>query len=123
MDNYNERILIEKVAIAAENSKMQHLERNKYNEGDVVQLTNWISKLSLRNHNSKERNQRKEKSIKEQRHDIKGVITNGNHKICYVKIIEIVNERKDIEAQQEIRLPYDYVIKQYNFFKILFQYI
>ena len=31
-------------------------ERNKYNEGDVVLLTNWISKLSLRNHTSKERN-------------------------------------------------------------------
>ena len=33
-----------------------------------------------------------------ERHNIKGVITNGNHQICYVRLIEIVNERKNIEA-------------------------
>ena len=59
-----------RVAIAAENSRKRLLERNKYNEGDVVLLTNWISKLSLRNHTSKERNQRKEQSIKELRNMI-----------------------------------------------------
>ena len=31
--------------------------------------------------------------------------------VCYVKIIEIVNKREDIEAEQEIRVPYDCVIK------------
>ena len=33
-----------------------------------------------------------------ERHDIKEVITKANHQICYVRIIEIVNEREDIEA-------------------------
>ena len=33
-----------------------------------------------------------------ERHDFKRVITNVNNQICYVRIIEIVNERKDIEA-------------------------
>ena len=56
MDNYNDRSLIEKVIIAAEDSRKRHLEINKYNEGDFVLLTNWISKLSLRNHTLKERN-------------------------------------------------------------------
>ena len=54
---------MEKVAIVAENLRRLHFERNKENEGDVVLLTNLISKLSLRNHTSKERNQRKEQSI------------------------------------------------------------
>ena len=65
MDNYNDRNLMEKVAIAAENSRNRHFEINKYNEGDIVQLANWISKLSLRNQTSKERNQRKEQTINE----------------------------------------------------------
>ena len=59
MDNYNDKILMEKVAIVAENSRKRHFERNKYNEGDVVQLTNWISKLILRNHTSKEEPKKK----------------------------------------------------------------
>ena len=58
---------MEKVKIAAENLRKRHQERNKYYEGDVVLFTNWISKLSLRNYASKERNQKKEQSIKELR--------------------------------------------------------
>ena len=65
---------MEKVEISAENSVKRHLERNEYNEGDVVLLTNLISKLTLRN-------QRKELSIKTERHDIKGVVTNTKHQI------------------------------------------
>ena len=110
------------MAIAAKNSRKRHFERNKYNEGDVVLLTNLISKLSLRNHTSKEKKPKKRtRHQRTERHDIKGVITNGNHQICDVGIIEIVNERKFIEAQQEIRVPNDCVIKQNNF--LLFQYI
>ena len=41
----------------------------------------------------------------------KGVVTKVKHQICYVKIIEIVNERKDFEAQQEIGVPNDRAIK------------
>ena len=59
MDNYNDKSLMGKVEIAAENSRMRHFERNKYNEGDVVQITNWISKLSLRNHTSKDKPKKK----------------------------------------------------------------
>ena len=36
-----------------------------------------------------------------ERHDIKGVIINGNHQICYVRIIEIVNERKDMKYNKK----------------------
>ena len=67
MDNYNDRSLIKKVAIAAENSRKRHFLRNKYNEGDYALLTNWISKLSLTNNTSKERNQREEQTINELR--------------------------------------------------------
>ena len=67
MDNYNDRSLMKKMEIAAKNSRKRHFERNKNNEDDVVLLTNWISILSLRNHTSKERNQRKEQGIKELR--------------------------------------------------------
>ena len=67
MDNYNDKSLMGKVAIATEKSRKRHLERNEYKESDVVLLTNWISKINIKNHTSKERNQRKEQSIKEQR--------------------------------------------------------
>ena len=96
--------LMEKIAISTENSMKRHLERNEYNEGDVVLLTNLIWKLTLRN-------QKKELSIKTEIYDIKGVVTNTKHQIFYVGIIEIVNEREEIKAQQVIRMPYVYAIK------------
>ena len=52
------------------------------------------------------------------RHDFKVVMTNGNHQICYVRIIEIVNQKENIKAQKEIRVPYDCAIKQNKFFII-----
>ena len=103
------------MTIAAENSRKRNFERNKYNEGDVVLLTNWISKLSLRNHTSREKPKKGTKHQRTERHDIRGVITNGDHQICYIRIIEIVNERKDIETQQEIRVHNHCVIKQNKF--------
>ena len=115
--------LMEKVAIATENSRKRHFERNKYNEGDIVQLTNWISKLSLRNHTPREKPKKGTNLQWTERRDIKGVITNGNHQICYVRIIEITNQIEDIEAQQEIWVPYDYVIKKNNFFIIFSIYL
>ena len=57
LDNCNDRSLIEKVAVANENSRKRHLERNEYNEGDAVPLTNWKSKINFKNHTSKERSQ------------------------------------------------------------------
>ena len=34
--------------IVIENSTKGYLERNEYNEGDVVQFTNWISKNHIK---------------------------------------------------------------------------
>ena len=48
MDNYNDKSLMEKVAIATEKSRKRHLERNEYKESDVVLLTNWISKINIK---------------------------------------------------------------------------
>ena len=40
MDNYNDKSLMEKMAIATEKSKKRYFERNEYKESDVVLLTN-----------------------------------------------------------------------------------
>ena len=123
MDNYNDRSLMEKMEIAAKNSRKRYFERNKYNEGDVVLLTNWISKLSLRNHTSRKKPKKGTNHQRTERYDIKGVVTKAKLKICYIRIIEIVNERKEIETQQEIRVPNHCVIKQNNFFIIISIYL
>ena len=46
-----------------------------------------------------------------ERHNIKGVDTKAKIQVCNIRIIEIINEREDIEAQQEIKSPYECVIK------------
>ena len=62
IDNYNDKSLIENVAIANENSRKWHIERemSEYNEGDVALLINWISKINITKiylkRGSKERN-------------------------------------------------------------------
>ena len=33
------------------------------------------------------------------------------HQVCYFKIIEIFNQRKDIEVEQEVRALYDWAFK------------
>ena len=38
------------------------------------------------------------------RHDIKEEVKKVKNKVCFVRIIEIVNEREDIEEQQEIKV-------------------
>ena len=83
-------------------------------------------KLTFRNHTSKEK-PKKETKHKKEKHDIKGVVTKAKLRICNVKIIEIANEREDIEDQQEIRVPDDWVIKlnfyyYFNIFNNLYQY-
>ena len=40
MDNYNDKSLMEEVAIANENSRKWHIERNEYNEGDAALFVN-----------------------------------------------------------------------------------
>ena len=48
MDNYNDKSLMEKVAIANENSRKWHIEREmSIYEGDVAPLTNLISKINI----------------------------------------------------------------------------
>ena len=46
-----------------------------------------------------------------EKHYINGVVTKALLQNRNVGIIEIANEREDIEAQQEIGVPYDCVIK------------
>ena len=58
MDNYNDKILKEKVVIANEKSRKRHLERNKYKESDVVLQTNWISKINIKKTLKKEAKKR-----------------------------------------------------------------
>ena len=48
-DNYIDKSLTVKIAIATENSRKRHLEINEYKEGDVVLLANWISKVNFKN--------------------------------------------------------------------------
>ena len=67
MENYNDKSLIGKVAIVTENSKKWYLERNEYNEGDIVLIINWISKINTKKPYFKSEIQRKELSIKELR--------------------------------------------------------
>ena len=112
MDNFNDKSLMEKVAIATEKSRKRHLERNEYKESDVVLLTNWISKINIKKpYFKREKPKKGTKHQRAERHDIKGIVTKVKHQLCYVKIIDIVNEREDIEVGQEIRVPYDCVIK------------
>ena len=114
MDNYNDKSLMEKVAIATEKSRKRHLKWNEYKESDVVLLTNWISKINIKKpyfKREKSKKGTKHQKQRAERHDIKGIVTKVKHQVCYVKIIEIVNEREDIEVGQEIRVPYDCVIK------------
>ena len=62
-------------------------------------------KLTLRNHTPREMPKKGTKHQRTERYDIKGEVTKSKLQICYIKIIEIFNEREDIEAQQEIRVP------------------
>ena len=103
-------------------------ERNEHNEGDVDLLTNWISKISIKKLYFKREEQKEEtKHQRTERKDIKGIVTKAKLKICYDRIIETVNERINIEAQQEIRVHYDCVIKlsfyYFNIFNNLYQII
>ena len=59
IENYNDKILMEKVAISTEKSRKRHLERNEYKEGDDVLQTNYIKiniKTILQKWETKERN-------------------------------------------------------------------
>ena len=112
MDNYNDKSLMEKVAIATEKSRKRHLERNEYKKSDFVLLTNWISKINIKKpYFKREKPKKGTKHQRAERYDIKGIVTKVKHQVCYVKIIEIVNEREEIEVGQEIRVPYDCVTK------------
>ena len=59
MDDYNDKSFMEKVAIAAENSRKRHLKRNEYNGVMLSYLQIGYQKLELRNYTSKELNQGK----------------------------------------------------------------
>ena len=103
---------MEKVTIANKNSMKWHLKREmSIMKFMLFYLQIGYQKLTLRNPTSKERNQRKMLSIKELRDMLLKSSTKANLQICYVRIIEIVNDSEDIETQQEIRVPNYWVIK------------
>ena len=107
MDNYNDKSLMKKVVIANENSRKWHLERYEHNQCDVVLLTNWILEFNIKKFYFKRKKSKKgTKHQRTERNDIEGVVTKAKFQIFYARIIEIINERKDIEAQQEIRESY-----------------
>ena len=88
---------MEKVTIATEKSMKRNFERNEYNDSDVVLLTNWITKINIKKSYLKwDKPKKGTKHQRNERPDIKGVITKVKHKICYARIIEIVNERLEI---------------------------
>ena len=74
MENYNDKSLMEKVLITNEKSKKRNFEWNKYNEGDVTILTNWILKINIKNYTSREKSKKGTKFQRSKRHYIKGVV-------------------------------------------------
>ena len=70
MDNYNDKILKEKVVIANEKSRKRHLERNEYKESDVVLLTNWISKINIKKYFKRKKPTKGTKHQRTERYDI-----------------------------------------------------
>ena len=86
MDNYNDKSLLEKMAIATEKSRKRYFKRNEYKEGDVVLLTNWISKINIKKPYFKwEKSKKGTKHQRAERHDIKGVITKASTKSVLLK--------------------------------------
>ena len=103
MDNYNHKSLMEKVVIANENSRKRHFEKEI--SIMIVMLSN--SQISMKKRYFKRekpyfKREKTKKGTKHQRtekHDIKGVDTKVKYQVCKIRIIEITNEREDIEAQ------------------------
>ena len=84
-------------------------------------------KSTLRNHTSREKLKKGTRHQRTERHCIKGVVAKVKPQVCYVRITEITNKREDIEVQQEIRAPYNCVIKiifyyYFNIFNNLYRY-
>ena len=50
MDNYNDKSLMENGNCKWEFKEVTPRKKNEYNEGDVVLITNWISKISIKKH-------------------------------------------------------------------------
>ena len=91
--------LMEKVEIANQNSRKWHLER-KISKGNVIQLTNWITKINFEKfYFKREKPNIRIKHQRIERHSMEGVFTKVKLQVCNVSIIEIVNKWDDIEAQ------------------------
>ena len=92
MDNYNDKSLMENGNCKWEFKEVTPREKKSIMRVMLSYSQIGYQKLTLKGPTSKERNQRKELSIKELRDDIKWVVTKTKFQICYVRIIEIVNE-------------------------------
>ena len=111
MDNFNDSLVKERVAIATENSRKK-LRKSIYKVEYAVFITNWINRLNPKKPYSKrEKPTKGSKHQREERFGIKANITIVKHQVCYAEVKEIVNEMEDIEVDQEIRVSYDCIIK------------
>ena len=93
---------MEKVAIATENSRKIHLERNEYNEGDTVILSNWMPKFNIKKPYFKREKPKKE--TKHQRTEwyyIKGIVTKVKHQVWYVRRFEILMKEKTFKHNKK----------------------
>ena len=87
-------------------------ERNEYNEGDVVLLTNWKSKININKPYFKKKKLAKRiKKQRTERYDIIGVVNKEKIQICNVRIIEITMKEKTLKLNKKIRVPFDFAIK------------
>ena len=90
MDNYNDKSLIVKVTIVTENSRKWHIERNEYNEGDVVLLASWISKINIKKpYFKREKLKKGTKHQRTERHGIKGIVTKVKHLVWNVRRLRL----------------------------------
>ena len=85
MDNFNDSLVKERVAIATEKSRKKHLEKSLYKVGDAVFITNWINRLNPKKpYFKREKPTKGSKHQRQERFDIKANITKVKHQVCYL---------------------------------------
>ena len=82
-------------------------------------LTNLINKINpKKQYYNREKSKKVGKHQRNERYDMKGIITKIKHQVCYVKVIDIVNSRDDIKIGEKIRVANDCIIKITFFYSI-----
>ena len=71
-------------------------------------LTNWINNVNpKKQYYNREKLKKGSKHQRHERYDMKGIITKIKHRVCYVKIIDIVNLGDNIKIDEEIRVTHE----------------